>query len=82
MVGNSFGSNFCLKIPTVKNDRGAGAICRHIVVNRPRDTIPLYVWPLSRSNLHAGSQIKNKESTISSGLALSTLVKQLRDEAQ
>ncbi|WP_439585694.1 hypothetical protein [Dyadobacter bucti] len=80
MLENNFESHFCLKLPTVKNERGAGAICRRVVVNGPRGTIPIYVWPLFWSNLHAGSEIKTRKPLLSSGLALSDLVKQLGDE--
>ena len=62
MVENSFGSNFCLELPSVKDDEGARPTYKRIAVNRPRGAIPIKVWHLSRYNEYGESKIKDKST--------------------
>ncbi len=81
MLENNFGSNFCLKVPTVKNQDGARTIYMRVTVNRPRDTIPTQICPPSQSNVKLG-KIKNSKPSKELRFSFNTLMKQLRDEGQ
>lgn len=80
MLENNFGSNFCLKIPTAKNQDGARTIYMRVTVNRPRDTIPTQICRSSHWNLQAERKIKHKKARMESRFRLIIIAESLQDE--
>jgi hypothetical protein len=70
MLENNFRSNFCLKIPTAKNQDGTRKIYMRVTLNRPRDTIPAQICHSSHWNLQAESKIKHKKAKTESRFRL------------
>lgn len=63
MLENNFGTNFCLKIPTAKNQDGARPIYMCVTVNRPRDTNPTQICHPTHWKVQAGSEVKKKKAS-------------------
>jgi hypothetical protein len=82
MLENNFGSNFCLKISTVKNQDGPRTIYMPGTVNRPRDTIPTQICHPSQWKVQAESKIKNKKASTEFRLRLIIIAEPLHDEGQ
>jgi hypothetical protein len=81
MLENNFELNYCLKVPTVKNQDGARTIYMRVTVNRPRDTIPTQIFHPSHWNLQAESKIKHKKASKEFRFRLIITAESLRDEA-